>query len=424
MTTWLQFVNFSTPSISSPSSTSSSLQLIATQEKENKEDVIQSPKPKKRRICAKKKTVAITRSETSNENERSDYEKKVKEKLLEFHEFVKNLAKSYQLMDTHIQTLEQKKASLPLTREMILERKRIDLLQQHLRLHQRAILKKVDSELLDELLKQMQGFMNSIPVSEHTEQTLWECYLVLFESVSVTPKTIAKDYCSKCKQPLFLLRKQALLQCTICARLTIHLMSLSSSNRGNYMKNSFASNSNSHSSSQNENNKRSNKLVLGRLNQFRVQNTVIHAQVLEKIRKLWRLGSHTESEQVTAKELTIICDKYEDLKMYGSRVYYIASVLNGYDPHDFTLTDDEIMEIMSRLNCVLRAFSMEQRNADRETAHFFTTFFVHQICLMKGYDVVAQAFPPQRTTKISQDQYGMWRTILKYLQENDTLHQW
>jgi len=332
---------------------------------------------------------------------------KVQHNIKELKDFVQSLPGEILPLNKNIEDLEQIKKNILKTRGDMAEFQRLTVMQNYLEASRQLIQSRFDENTLVTRMRQMNDFYQTIPTNEKNDSSFFESWNRIFDLGAVTTTIIAKDHCPKCHKPLLKIPKQALLQCVSCARLTEHLMPLSSGS--SWMKTS--------SSAQPENKRI--KSVLAKLSQFKTGGCVIPEDVILKVRHYLKSKNHTSENMFLP---TPVSDALLELNFerYVPFAHKISNIINGVAVCE--LTDEQINEIISRLRVVQMVFSLLQGRIER--LHFFTSFFVHSICVLKGWHSVAAAFPPQRTKRILREQVSIWRTLLVYLKLVDSQHSW
>ena len=286
--------------------------------------------------------------------------------------------------------------------------RRIDTLQEYLHASCRQIQSRVDERVLVERMRDMMQFFSRIPAAEKNQRSLMDSWFAMFDVNSVVPRQLAKDHCDVCKRPLLHSRKQSLLICTACARVTEHLTPIAQG--GTWMKNSLAAQ---------PENKRIRSVIV-KLTQFRVGTPPIPPEVPLAVRHWLKARNHLSqdapalSTPVTAALRAL---GYERYVPYSAK---IANLVNGFDVA--TVTDEQINEIVARLRAIQACFAFLQGRVERLTFH--SNFFVGTICRMRGWHQLAACFPPQRTRKLLADQVRLWRHLVSYLKVCDPSHAW
>ena len=288
--------------------------------------------------------------------------------------------------------------------------RRIAVLKNYVKASCRLIQSGVDERVLVDRMKQLLLFFNRIPASEKSDRSLLDSWNAMFDVNAVVPRTLAKDHCDTCKRPLLHNRKQSLLICTSCAKVTEHLTPIAQGT--NWMKNSLASQ---------PENKRI-RSVIAKLNQFRVGAPPIPREVVLGVRHWLKSRNHVSQDAIalpTPVTAALHALGYERYVQYSAK---IANLVNGFEVA--SLTDEQINEIVARLRAIQLVFTFLQGRVERLAFH--TNFFVAAICKLKGWDSLAASFPPQRTRKILADQLQLrlWRILLHYLRIVDKTHSW
>jgi hypothetical protein len=332
---------------------------------------------------------------------------KVKQNIQDLKEFVQSLPGEILPLNKNIDDLDSIKKNILKTRGDMAEYQRLTVMQNYLEASRQLIQSRFDENTLVTRMRQMNDFYKTIPASEKNDSSFFESWNRIFDLSAVTTTIIAKDHCPKCHKPLLKIPKQALLQCVSCALLTEHLMPLSSGS--SWIKTS--------SSAQPENKRI--KSVLAKLSQFKTGGCIIPEDVILKVRHYLKSKNHTSENMFLP---TPVADALLELNLerYVPFAHKISNIINGVEVCE--LTDEQINEIMSRVRVVQMVFSLLQGRIER--LHFFTSFFVHSICVLKGWHSVAAAFPPQRTKRILREQVSIWRTLLVYLKLVDSQHSW
>ncbi len=251
-----------------------------------------------------------------------------------------------------------------------------------------------------------------------------EAYNSIFNLRAATVKHLAKDHCPHCKKPLECIKKQALLLCKHCARLTENLAPLSEGNSSQtYIRAqppppvvtppAIASEL------------KRLKVIRAKLNQFRVEAPEIPSYVLLEVTNFLKRTDHLSGSFRAAptpvgealKELSVTDKKYEEWIQYKDR---ISNMINKIPV--CKLTNGQIEEICSRLKAIHKVHQQLEGKTDR--LHVFSNFFLHQICLNMGEADLAQSFTVQRTPHILKEQTRMWRNLLRYVALHDKQHEW
>lgn len=286
--------------------------------------------------------------------------------------------------------------------------RRIDTMSEFLRVSCRLIQSRVDESVLVERMKQMLQFFSRIPAAEKNQRSLLDSWNAMFDVNAVVPRTLAKDHCDVCKRPLVHNRKQSLLICTACAKVTEHLTPIAQGS--SWMKNSLASQ---------PENKRI-RSVIAKLTQFRVGSPPIPSEVVLGVRHWLKSRNHVSQDALalpTPVTAALHALGYERYVAYSAK---IALLVNGTVVS--CVTDEQINEIVARLRALQLVYAFLQGRVERLA--FCTNFLCMQICKLRGWDSLAASFPPQRTRKILSDQLRLWRTLLHYVRTCDPQHVW
>ena len=340
-------------------------------------------------------------------------EEKATKNVQELKSFIQQLPSQITTLTHQIQELENKKTTLQKevqNRNDIAKIQRIQLVQNYLVANLKMIQSHVDENLFVTRCKQMYDYFNQLPVAERNEKSILESYYSIFDVNSVTPIILPKDFCEKCHRPLRLIRKQAMWLCIGCANLTEHLTPLT-------VATSWLKTGSNHTNDQPENKRI--KSVLTKLSQFKTGGQHVPPEIILEVKQRLRDFDHTGNAIALPTPVSDVLEKLGHT-VYKPCAQKIANIINGVEVCE--LTDDQINEIISRLRVIQMVFSLLQGGIER--LHFYTNFFVNQICLLKGWNAAAEAFPPQRTKRISREQMNMWRMLMNYVKLIDTKHSW
>jgi hypothetical protein len=333
---------------------------------------------------------------------------RVRANMVRLNAFVSKLPDYIKPIDEQIALLETKKSEVK-TREQLPLLHRIITVQRYLYAVKSMLEHRVDEKLLVDRMQQMSEYFQRIPVSEKNDKSLLEAWNAMFDVNSIVPKSLAKDHCDFCKKPLILIRKQAQLQCTFCARMTEHLMPIAHSNT--WMK--------TNSNTQPENKRI--KTVQAKLNQYRVGTPPIPPEITLGVRQELRNKSHSGDSIAlpTPVEKALVKMHQEKYVPYAAK---IANILNGHEVCE--LTDEQINEIINRLKVVQFVFHYLASTGKLSSKQFHTNHIIHQIAAIKGWNGLAASFPIQRTKRTVREQTIVWKTILHHLRQIDSTHSW
>jgi hypothetical protein len=166
---------------------------------------------------------------TSNPLEPQSEEGRIYEqKIQSLTEYINNLPNELQQINQHIAKLTNDRKHALKSRNDFTYIRRIDIGLQQLNACKQMIESGYNERIIRDRLDQMITLYNQLPLSEKNEFGKLESWKSIFDVNAVIPKTLAKDNCENCHAPLILIKKQALLSCAKCARLTDHIMPLSS----------------------------------------------------------------------------------------------------------------------------------------------------------------------------------------------------
>jgi hypothetical protein len=335
---------------------------------------------------------------------------KVRANIARLNLFVAKLPDRLAELQSQINMLEKRKQTEIKTREDLPLLHRITAVQNYLKATCSMIQHRVEEKILDDRMRQMNEYFQRIPVTEKNERSLLDSWNAMFDVHAIVPRTLAKDYCDYCKKPLLLIRKQAQLQCTFCARMTEHLMPISHTNA--WLKTSM--------NAQPENKRI--KSVQMKLNQFRAGTPAIPSQITLAVRHALRSRTHLAPESMVtstqvSNALTVLGhDKYIP---YSAK---IAAIVNGHEVCE--LTDEQINEIISRLKLAQFTFGVLVNSGRLSSRHFYTNHIVNQIAAYKGWPALTASFPVQKTKKLSREMGIVWKQLLFFLRQIDTQHTW
>lgn len=278
-----------------------------------------------------------------------------------------------------------------------------------------------DKTFLSNRLEHMQQLTASVKQKDKTERSRWDAYNSVFDLSSTTAKALMKNHCDKCDHPLTANKKQALLQCSQCARATEQLIPLTSTHhQGHSTPQTLAARMAAMGGQKiNPQDAKRSKAVFLKLQQFRVGEPTIPAELLIQVKDRLRKKEHINAAFTALP--TPVGDALKALKQEQYLKYKdkIANMINGVVIEE--LTDAQIYEITARLQVVQMMFRFLR---DDVQDHIYINFFVNRICSMLGWKALAKLFPTQRTSSTLKAQMDMWRTLISFLQCFDSNFQW
>jgi hypothetical protein len=345
-------------------------------------------------------------SKPAASDEKSSERQSFEAKVNALKEFVSLKQTEIERLTRDIATLEGRLTTTLHTRADLTDLKRIELALRRLKGTRELLQDGVDDDLLTLRLNQMLDFYAQIPASDKTEQSLLEAWSSSFDISAMTPRTLAKDHCEACHRPLVLIKKQALLSCVGCARLTEHLMPLSHATV--WMKPSTSGGG----TSQPENKRF--KAIISKLLQFKVGGPPIPPSVVLTVKEYLRARHHGGGGLA---QLTPVVEALEarDLHRYVNVAGKIANLLNGQEITE--VSEDQVNDIVSRLRATQAACNLIG-------SVFYASYFTNRICELRALPAVAAAFPPNRTNRILREQISSWRRVHSRLRMADSTHDW
>jgi hypothetical protein len=247
-------------------------------------------------------------------------------------------------------------------------------------------------------------------IDTQTRFTLADLYIWQFESEHTTVDYTHKDICERCKRPMILIKKQAMMTCK-CSGVMVPYQNMTNS-ASEYGK------TNTVATSEYER----LKFCVQWLSQYRAGSKKIEPDVVYKVKmKLLERGYNNKHEVKMTTVKNVL--KELGLKQYIKHHAKLANIINGVKHSEFT--DEQYQEVLERLNMIEVAFS-KLKGTDLIKRENFPNlpFVVAQIVRTNNWTEHMQTFRVQRVANSLKKQMQDWQVFTSVLQQIDKKHKW
>jgi hypothetical protein len=240
--------------------------------------------------------------------------------------------------------------------------------------------------------------------------TLADLYIWQFESEHTTVDYTHKDICERCKRPMILIKKQAMMTCK-CSGVMVPYQNMTN-NSSEYGK------SNAVTTSEYER----FKFFVQWLSQYRTGSKKIDPEVVCKVKMTLLERGYSNKHEVKMTTVKNVL-KHLGLKQYIKYHAKLANIINGVKHSEFT--DEQYQELIERFNMVEAAFS-KLKGTDQIKRENFPNlpFVVAQIVRTNNWTEHMQTFRVQRVANSLKKQMQDWQVYTSVLQQIDKKYKW